>query len=363
MNAELLDDYPRQRDLPCAWGGPLGCGDFKTVPADFVVTEQLALDFSGDGEHLWLYVEATDMNTDFVIKQLAKYFAVPRKVIGYSGKKDRRAVSRQWFSVQLPGKAAAYLEVDLNAALSAQISDITVLDRALHNRKLRVGTHKTNHFAVRLRHLKAWQSEPFQARLDGIIAQGFPNYFGPQRFGRHEGNIELALQALMSKQREKITRQPRKLDRKQREWVLSTLRGLDFNRCLAGREQQGTAHQYVPDDIVQLMGSSSFFRPEQWDAALQQRLDEGDIGLAGILPGVGDLSLPGYEPDATLLAYLCQQKVVQGVRPFRVRPLGLTWSCVGVGDDLALEMAFSLPKGSYATCLLRELIHLQEAVS
>lgn len=357
---DILCDYPRCADLVYAWGGTTATAIFKASPRDFVVTEVLDVDFSGQGEHLWLWIESVDMNTDYVVNVLARFFKVAKRVIGYSGKKDRRAVTRQWFSVQMPGKAGDY------EAMEPPIvhENIQILRTALHHKKLRIGAHRSNRFAICLRDIQNWDEAQWTRQLADIAGSGFPNFFGPQRFGRFERNIDLAEQALMGGQRAAITDKPRKLDRKQREWVLSTLRSLEFNRFLDQREREGTAATYLPGDTLQLQGSNSFFFPERWDAALQSRLEGGDIAIAGVLPGIGELvpvtQQGQLQPVPALADYLIDQRVKQGVRPLRVYPTELEWHRDSDGN---IQIAFTLPKGSYATVLLRELIHLQEASS
>ena len=71
----------------------------RTTPQDFQVTEELGFEFTGDGEHDYLWIEKTGANTEWVARQLARFADVPAKDVGYAGLKDRHAVTRQWFSV------------------------------------------------------------------------------------------------------------------------------------------------------------------------------------------------------------------------------------------------------------------------
>ena len=76
---------------------------FKAQAADFCVEEILGWEPSGEGEHVFLYLEKTNLNTEFLAKQLAQHLKVPERQINYSGLKDRRALTRQWFGLHLPG--------------------------------------------------------------------------------------------------------------------------------------------------------------------------------------------------------------------------------------------------------------------
>ena len=70
-------------------------GRIKSCPEDFVVNEQLGFDLNGSGEHLFLYVQKRLLTTHELIELLAKIIGIPARQIGYSGLKDKHAVTRQ----------------------------------------------------------------------------------------------------------------------------------------------------------------------------------------------------------------------------------------------------------------------------
>ena len=338
----MLENYPKLADLAYAYGGVGGSiATFKSTPQDFIVTEQLDFELTGEGEHQWLYIKAEDMNTDFTVKQLARAFNVERRAISYSGKKDRRAVTSQWFSVHVPGVA-----LDIPNEIHPNLQ---VLSSVRHNKKLRRGAHQYNHFEICLRDPLNIDPGSFNSRAQLIGEQGFPNYFGAQRFGHGENNIAFACRAIESGKR---------LKREERDRVFSTLRSWDFNHCLHLRVSDNSWATFQAGDLLQLSGSSSFFKPEAWDSELQQRLDAGDITIAGILPGKGSLATC-YQTDEYILQYLIRQKLEQSIRALLVKPANFQWEFLT--DQILLS--FDLPKGAYATSLLRELIGLQESRS
>ena len=87
----MLPDWPR------AWGGPSGQAILRGSNSDFLVEEQLDLVPSDDGEFDWLWIEKSGDSTEFVAKALARHADVAIKAVGYSGLKDRHALTRQWF--------------------------------------------------------------------------------------------------------------------------------------------------------------------------------------------------------------------------------------------------------------------------
>ncbi|HAE48086.1 MAG TPA: tRNA pseudouridine(13) synthase TruD, partial [Tistrella mobilis] len=166
---------------PRVWGESCGRAVLKATPDDFRVTEVLDIALSGAGEHLWLLIEKRGLNTEEVARQLARAAGISLRNVSYAGLKDRQAVTRQWFSLQLPGRA----DPDFSALWNDQLR---CLEQARHQRKLQRGAHSANGFFIRLTDLVADQSQ-LDERLQIIAAQGVPNYFGPQRFGRDGSNL------------------------------------------------------------------------------------------------------------------------------------------------------------------------------
>ena len=102
------------RSLPqvrWAYGKPEAKGELKHVAGDFRVTELPLYELSGRGEHAYLDVEKTNANTSWVAAQIAKHAGISSQDVGYAGRKDRKSVSRQWFSCYLPSS-----EPDWNCA-------------------------------------------------------------------------------------------------------------------------------------------------------------------------------------------------------------------------------------------------------
>ncbi|MGY2436404.1 tRNA pseudouridine(13) synthase TruD, partial [Escherichia coli] len=131
----------------------------KAEASDFVVVEDLGFEPCGEGEHIFVRVRKTGENTAWVAGLLADAAGVNRNAVTWAGLKDRHAVTEQWFGIHLPGKA----EPDLSVVES---DSIQILQAKRHNKKLRVGYLKGNHFRLRLTGLE--QSEGLEARLQAI---------------------------------------------------------------------------------------------------------------------------------------------------------------------------------------------------
>ena len=79
---------------------PIRQATYKANTTDFIVNELLPLDFTGEGEHLWLHIEKSGMNTAYLAKILSEWADIPLRDVGYSGLKDRHALTTQWFSLR-----------------------------------------------------------------------------------------------------------------------------------------------------------------------------------------------------------------------------------------------------------------------
>jgi tRNA pseudouridine13 synthase len=307
-------------DWAHALGLPLFAGRIRATPEEFVVTEQLAVEFAGEGEHDWLRIRKTGANTHWVAQQLARYAKVPERDAGYSGMKDRHAVTEQWFSVRRPAKSTP----DWDAF---QAEGVEILDQHTHSRKLKRGAHRGNAFriAVRSPDVAALQDEA-TARLVSIKAEGVPNYFGEQRFGRDGSNIELG-QAVIA---------GRRVSRNKRSIGISTVRSLHFNDELDARVREGSWNLLLPGDLANLDGTGSVFAAEEVTPELERRCAEKDIHPCGCLPAIEEL------------------RVEASSRPLRMRVSDLAWE---FGDGV-LWLEFSLRRGCYATAVLREIAEL-----
>jgi tRNA pseudouridine13 synthase len=322
---------------PYAYGEPESQVDFKTNAADFVVEEVLGFEPSGNGEHLFIQLQTDDQNTLYTQKCLAKHFSVSLRAVSYSGLKDRRGLTSQWFSLHMPGET---IGPDCDA-LAQQ--GITVLRYARHHKKLRTGTHKTNRFHLILRNIQ--NNADIEHRLSLIDGQGVPNYFGAQRFGHHANNVAETLRWVEQGELPK--------EKALRGRVLSTLRAWLFNGSLAERVAADTWNQWQLNDPIVLNGSQSYFVEEQWNTQLEQRLFDGDIHIGGWLPGA-DQSLTA---SADMMPYLKLAGLKAEVRPLRLKPSALKWQ---EGSSKNLQISFELPKGAYATSVLRELATLND---
>ena len=335
--------WPRVLD---AHFGPPPSGDYRATPEDFLVEEILDFAPEGQGEHLWLWIEKRGLTTLEVVRHLARACEVTQRAVGYSGMKDRIAVTRQWLSVHLPGREGPE---DLAARLAAQ--GVLVLEQTRHPRKLKRGVHRGNRFSLVITGA-AVQAPGLEARWEWLCRHGAPNGFGPQRFGPEGRNLERAQAVLARGWRKRDDREG---------MMLSTARSYLFNELLAMRQRDGNWDRLLPGEVAMLDGTSSQFAIEAIDDELVERAARLDLHPSGVLWGVGVSATSGsaaeYEERLSERhGPLCDGLERAGVKLAR-RPLRMRLGDPRLTREAAsLQLDFTLPRGSFATAVLRELI-------
>ncbi len=329
--------------LAHAHGGPVLTGALRVSADDFQVDETLGFQPEGSGEHVFLDIEKRGANTEWVARSLASALRLSPVAIGYSGLKDRHAVTRQMFSVHLPGKA----DPDWSALA---IEGVRILSATRHPRKLKRGAHAGNRFVIVLRDV-AGDRDAAGRMAQSIRRSGVPNYFGEQRFGRNGDNLRLAERLFAGA----------RLGRSERGFALSAARALVFNEVLCRRVSDGTWNRALDGDVWMLAGTHSIFGPQEHDDEIERRLAQGDIDPTGPMWGRGELrsarDTRGLEQEqaqrhAVYTQGLERAELSHERRSLRLRvdDLQLEW----LPDD-ALRLAFSLRSGAFATVVVGEL--------
>jgi tRNA pseudouridine13 synthase len=329
---------------PLARGDAAGSALLRCLPEDFVVCEELGFDPDGEGEHRLLRLRKSELNTAELAGRIAALCDVPLRDVGYCGLKDRNAVTTQWFSVGLAGRA------EPNWCALEDGGAVTVLETARHRRKLRRGVHRANRFALTLREVRG-ERAALEGRLESIRREGVPNYFGAQRFGR--GGSTLAQARGWAARGGRLTRARRSL-------YLSALRGYLFNRLLAERVRSGDWNRVAAGDVCMLAGTRSRFCCEEVDDALLARVAAGDVHPGLPLWGrvKGEAQPPVLPADCMELGAALEGAGVDlDWRAARLLPDDFCWQFC---DDGTLQLDFALGAGGYATALVVEFVHYKE---
>jgi tRNA pseudouridine13 synthase len=325
-------------------------GRIKVHQEDFEVEEVPAYQPSGQGDFLYLWVEKRDMGGEYFARQVAKRLDIAPAEVGTAGLKDRHAVTRQWVSV--PAACEANLP-------RLEGDGIRVLAVSRHTNKLKPGHLHGNRFRILVRDVEPDADHRLPALLDALRRRGLPNFYGPQRFGKDGETFRVGMDLLAG--------QGRRVSPFLRKFALSAVQSALFNRVAAARVQDDLLQRVLPGDVMAKWPFGGLFVAEDLPRE-QARLEAHEIIPAG--PMFGRKLFPARDEAArreqavldeaglTPAAFHGFGKLLSGTRRYlyvwvddldaRVEPEGVRLSC-------------TLPAGTYATVLVRELTHSELA--
>src|SRR5262245_14414162 len=321
-------------------------GRIKVQPEDFEVEEIPAYEPSGQGDHLFLWVQKRDVGAEYFTRQVAKRLGLAPGDVGTAGLKDRRAVTRQWVSV--PATAEARLaNLDGDGVRALRVSR--------HANKLRPGHLRGNHFRVLIRDVPADAGDRATPILDRLRRDGLPNFYGPQRFGRGGETARLGLELLRRERTHVRSGFLRKL-------ALSAAQSLLFNDYLGRRLTDGLLRTVLAGDVMAKWPAGGMFVAR--DVAIEQgRFDARETVHTGPMFGRKMFAADGLaaEREAATLrdaglsteAFAGFGKLMQGTRRHNLIYVD---DVVAVREPDGLRLTFTLPSGSYATVVLREVM-------
>ncbi len=315
-------------------------GVLRASIEDFKVEEIPSYLPSGSGAHAYALIEKRELTTMDVVSALAGK-GVPRSAVGFAGQKDKYAIAQQWLSVP-SDHAAALKSLD-------DVAGIRLLKQSLHRNKLGLGHLRGNRFSVRVRNPSNDWQHLAEAVLTHLRQVGLPNYFGPQRFGSFNTNIADGLRLIKG---EKM-----RIHRRIQRFYCSALQSHLFNWLLKMRIEQGIYSAVLNGDRAQKHDTGGMFVVDDADSE-SERARRLEISAA--LPLFGrKVRISAGEAGALEERLLREFGLVY--EQFRRIPGARRISRILV-SDAALEptedgytVTFTLPKGAYATVLMREL--------
>ena len=386
-------------------------GSIKDRPEDFFVQEIPLYEPTGEGEHVYAEIQKVGLTTFDAVNRMADALGVSSRDVGYAGMKDARAVTRQVLSVQGTSE---------EAVMKLRIPNLTVNWAIRHGNKLRLGHLAGNRFAIKIRDVTPTDVVKLRPVLTTIEQRGMPNYFGEQRFGRRgnnhllgaalvrgdsqgvlnlllgspdpafddsqsmgarkafeRGELEQAMRLLPRRSgmerrilhRFTKTKNPtaavKAIDEKLRRLWVSALQSELFNEVVAARI--ASLDKVMSGDLAWKHDSGAVFAVEDAEAE-QARAVAFEISPSGPLVGYR-MTMPQGEPlrieQEVMEEYALSPenfrvegrlKVKGARRPMRVKPRDV--DLAGGVDEHGphITVAFTLPAGSFATVLLRELI-------
>ena len=387
-------------------------GTLKTRPEDFFVQEIPLYEPSGQGEHVYVEITKVGVTTFDAVTRISKALNVSPRGIGYAGMKDAQAVTRQTLSIfgtvpekvmalKIPGITVGWaiphanklrlghLKAnrfairlrDVNATDVVKLQPVlkTIQERGLPNYfgEQRFGRRGDNH----LLGAAIIRSDP-KGLLDQLLGKPMPTREDPQTtgarkaFDRNDPKLAMKLWPRKSGMERRVlaryikTGKPgaavKAIDERLRRLWVSAVQSHMFNQVLARRVTDGTFDKVLPGDLAYKHENGACFLVE--DAAVEQpRTTNWEISPTGPLVGYR-MTLPTGEPLKIEEAVLAEahltpadfrkeggEKVKGARRPLRVKPEDVDLQ--GGVDEHGphITVAFTLPAGSFATVLMREL--------
>lgn len=164
--------------LEVFFSNPLGIqGKLRTVPEDFIVKELFSYPKKEQqGPYTIAEVTSKNWETHTLVRTLAKYLKISRKRIGFAGTKDRRACSTQLMS---------FFQTSKESLEAVSIKDVEIKNIYYAKKSIRIGELQGNTFVIQLR---ALDPAVTKSQITTLLSsfeqlQGFPNFYGIQRFG------------------------------------------------------------------------------------------------------------------------------------------------------------------------------------
>ncbi|MEA1913867.1 MAG: tRNA pseudouridine(13) synthase TruD [Campylobacterota bacterium] len=339
---------------------------FKQSKDDFVVTEVPLYEFSGEGEHLIVKLRKKDLATWDALHILSDFVGCKSRDIGYAGLKDKNAMTIQYLS--MPKKFEEKLK-------TFEHKNIKILETTYHNNKIRIGHLKGNKFFIRLKHVSPVNARKIEEVLGKIVTHGIPNYFGFQRFGIEGDNYIKGREIAQGKRKER--------NKKLNKMFISAYQSHLFNHWLSKRieiskliesfeakqiaQQLGLEPELVkqlkaqthpfkvlPGDVMGHYPYGKIFYAEDIDSEAEKftLFDRVPTGLlAGKKPKIAqDVARTIEESFDEVI------KVADGSRRYAwIFPTEMESQYKE--EQNHMELNFFLPKGSYATVLIEQIIH------
>jgi tRNA pseudouridine13 synthase len=390
-------------------------GAIKRRAEDFLVDEIPLYEPEGRGEHLYVCVQKTNTSHNEMISVVRRHFGVESNAIGFAGMKDKVGVTRQTLSIHLPGVEVPDKPIDhrriailwsarhgnklrlghlAGNRFSIRIRDVDPMRAPAAGRILRqmerfgvpnyfgaqrFGYRGNNHVLGAYVLLGQWRDAC--TFLLGTAAK-FPEYQRPKRELYDAGRYEEAQADWTTADRtehivaKKLARGYRPRDavlavgQTALEFWTSSLQSAIFNRVLDQRIRSGRFATLVEGDVACKHDNRAMFPVTAEEIAsgeLPARLEAMEISPTGPLWGGGMMLAGGdiaeVEREALAAAGFSVDQFLAFKRcpPGQRRPLSVPLKNTLIESGLDeygefIRVAFDLPRGSYATVVLREIM-------
>jgi len=146
----------------------------KYQPEDFVVRERATISLLDRGPYAVYLMTKRGRNTLDALREAAKFWGIPYSNCAYGGKKDRWGVTTQWVTI----KGGEPKELELK--------DLTFNFKGYTDRQMGPDLIEGNSFKLCVRKLSPTEAKAAVEQAQNVARNGFINYFDDQRFGGYD---------------------------------------------------------------------------------------------------------------------------------------------------------------------------------
>lgn len=327
-------------------------GKIKQEAENFIVEEVPLYPCSGQGEHLYINLTKENLTTREVCSKLREIFNLKKEDVGAAGLKDKNAKTTQTISLRFGNFNGIVLD-EVKEKIEKEFSSVKVNWMKKHENKLRSGHLLGNKFRIKISNLNC-NIEEAEKRVKIIIEKlketGLPNYYGEQRFGKNQDNWQEGMAVLRGEK--KI------YDKWMKKFLLSSVQSYLFNLYLSERIKHGFFNRLLTGDIAKKTDTGGLFYVENLEKE-QERFDKKEIIFTGPMFGDGLMEARGesgnFEKEILNRFNINEKFLGHGLR--RRGKLIIDYVFLEIDEDkTAVWISFFLPKGSFATVFLRELM-------
>ncbi len=140
--------------------------EIKKKPEDFVVEEIIDLK-EAKGDYLYVKMKKVNWNTVDVANEIVKRLKIPRKYIGFAGNKDRNAITTQYISIR---------NGNIEEIKRLSIRDVKLEPLFYGEKPISIGALIGNKFRIKI-----------DCKVPNV--DFIENYFGEQRFSENNAEI------------------------------------------------------------------------------------------------------------------------------------------------------------------------------
>lgn len=311
----------------------------KSVPEDFVVDEVFKREFKEEGKYFIYHLKKRDITTEGAVSEICRHFGIQRKQVGYAGLKDKVAVTSQYISIYNHKFKKDFIHDKISLDFVGKSTGPVSL-----------GDLEGNNFKIVVRELDS----------DKIFLKKVPNYFDEQRFSTNnhiigkliiKSDFKKACELILENDYHKAKQLMQVLNENPNDYV-NALKKISFKML---KLYVHAYQSYLWNELVFLYLKDNFDSKQkkvpipgfgvvvddEFESIYDDLLEKEDVSPRDfIIREIPDLSAEGTYRDL----YIDYSDLTYSFKSEQ-------------GGKYTCTLTFYLPKGSYATMLVKNLLN------